>query len=184
MKSNFLWVEEIKEILSDECIDIVARLLDPNPKTRITCEEFLECRWIKMDPSLVRPTKAEGEALESGYVRRNDIKPYKCPKFSLDTRNELKIWARDNTQWMSNKDLLRVQVNSEAPEKNRQRTKMFKNISDKTGRRSSSPEGKNTEPSDQTSSTGKRVNKMLELGDRIKDRFSEHAQNRSRQKSA
>ncbi|KAF6202633.1 hypothetical protein GE061_003032 [Apolygus lucorum] len=109
---KYVWVEKALEVTSKECVEIMSKLLDPSPRNRITCEEFLNSAWVKMDPRLAKTTDAEKQALENAYVRRSEIKPYKMIKINPDTKNQLKILSQDNKQWTSAKELQQVMVNT------------------------------------------------------------------------
>lgn len=37
---------DIEKSLTDGCLDVIKRCLDPNPKTRITMEELADHPWI------------------------------------------------------------------------------------------------------------------------------------------
>ncbi|CAB0012279.1 unnamed protein product [Nesidiocoris tenuis] len=112
LQRKYNWHEKAHSTQSKECFAVISNLLDPNPKTRMSCDELLNSDWVRMDPKLIRPTDTERQAMEKAYEYKNNIKPHKFVKISPDTRNQVKALTKDNKQWPSTKDMQYVAVNN------------------------------------------------------------------------
>jgi serine/threonine protein kinase len=54
---------DIEKSLTDGCLDVIRRCLDPNPKTRINMEELADHPWI-MHKMFVSDKKPEKEKIK------------------------------------------------------------------------------------------------------------------------